>query len=242
MLLAAYALAGCVTESTKPQPWDDEQRVELRVELAWDYMRRAQLDVALGELQTALKLKPNDSQANYAMGVLQLQLHRNDKAERYLRKAVGSDPDNQAARRSLGAVLCSQGRTDAGMREIDMLLRDPLDSRPAMTRARAGQCTEDSDPEQAERYFRGALAMDPELGAALFPLVRITYGRDDYLAARGFLERYLAANPKTANSLWYGVRIERRLGATEVADDYARQLRADFPRSRQARELLDAGG
>jgi type IV pilus assembly protein PilF len=128
------------------------------------------------------------------------------------------------------------------MREIDMLLREPLDTLPAMTRARAGLCTADSDLELAERYFRQALALDPELGAALFPLVQITYGHGDYLAARGFLERYLAANPKNAESLWYGVRIERQLGATEVEDDYARQLRADFPQSRQARELLGAGG
>ena len=114
VLLAAYAAAGCVTESTKPEPWDDEQRVELRVELAWSYMRRAQFDVALGELQTALKLKPDDSQANYAMGVLQLQLRQTDKAERYLRKAVKSDPDNHPARRSLGAVLCSRATSMRG--------------------------------------------------------------------------------------------------------------------------------
>lgn len=236
MLLVLNA-AGCVTESDRPQPWEPEKRAEIRVDLAWSYMKREQFDVAETELKAALKLDPDHSGANYAMGILSWRLQQLDNAERYLRKAVSSDRTNLEARRELGSFLCGRDRRQDGLRELDRVIQDPLDPQPELTRARAGACLMETDRARAEQYFRQALDRDPSLGSALLPMVTIRYDDGDYLGARAFLERYLGANPETPRSLWYGVQIERALGASDAADRYARRLRTRFPRSDEAREI-----
>ena len=64
----------------------------------------------------------------------------------------------------------------------------------------------------------------------------ISFEEENYLSARAYLERYFAVGPETAQSLLYAVKVEQQLGATDLAIDYARKLRAQYPRSSEADE------
>jgi type IV pilus assembly protein PilF len=60
------------------------------------------------------------------------------------------------------------------------------------------------------------------------------------MQARGYLGRFMANTNASPDSLLLAVKIERKAGDYRAADDYAAQLRHDFPDSPQARQL--AGG
>jgi len=51
------------------------------------------------------------------------------------------------------------------------------------------------------------------------------------------LERFFAVVPATAEGLLLAARTETKLGATDLAREYAARLREDFPASEQAAEL-----
>jgi Tfp pilus assembly protein PilF len=61
--------------------------------------------------------------------------------------------------------------------------------------------------------------------------------RDEAAESVLMVERYLAANPPSADIYLLGVRAERKLGDETAAGGYAQRLQAQFPNSDQARQL-----
>ena len=57
------------------------------------------------------------------------------------------------------------------------------------------------------------------------------------VSARAFLERKFGAGGVTADSLLLAVRTERKLGADDLAKEYAARLRSAYPGSEQAQQL-----
>jgi type IV pilus assembly protein PilF len=62
----------------------------------------------------------------------------------------------------------------------------------------------------------------------------------DGAAALDYVQRYLAANPATAEVLWLGFRAQRKLGDSSAAAAYARRVQSEFPNSEQA-NLMRSG-
>jgi type IV pilus assembly protein PilF len=89
----------------------------------------------------------------------------------------------------------------------------------------------------AENYFLMALKLRPNQAQALYQMAEITYVRRDYGAAKNYLNRLTNVAPATAEVLWLGVRVERRLGDRNSEASYALQLRNKFPNSSEAQAL-----
>ncbi|MDH3695497.1 MAG: type IV pilus biogenesis/stability protein PilW, partial [Gammaproteobacteria bacterium] len=216
-------LSGCTTPPAKK--WDNDKRADLHVQLGLDYLRRNQLDTSQKELDTALSIDPNHSEANYIAGLLSVRLKKDDLAGKHFKRALQSDPANHAARRDYGAYLCRQGRANEGVTQLETALADQLNPRPDVAAMTAGVCLMDSDLDKAEEYFRQALRKNPGLPPALYNMAKMSYQREEYLSARAFLERFFSVSPGTPGSLFYAVKVERQLGAHDVAQQYAKQLR-----------------
>jgi type IV pilus assembly protein PilF len=93
---------------------------------------------------------------------------------------------------------------------------------------RAGQ------PARAERDLRQALDVDPAEPTALAGMARLEYGAGDYLQARAFSERRLAAAAATPEVLQLASQIEQKLGDAAAAARYVQRMRDEFPRLQQA--------
>lgn len=241
VLGALLLLAGCATvESGLSEGAEDaESRAEARTELALGYLKRDELKTARDELEQALEIDPSNTRANYVMAMLQTQLGDPDKAERHYRRSLKSDPGNAVAAHDYGLFLCKEGRVEAAMQQFENALNNPLYRRKTLTNLRAGECLVNmlTDRRGAERYFRAALNANPRLGPALYHMADIAYARGEYLAARGYIERYFATAPDTPASLLLAVKIESKLGAGDVAAKYAARLRKKFASSDEARML-----
>jgi type IV pilus assembly protein PilF len=80
--------------------------------------------------------------------------------------------------------------------------------------------------------------MRPAQPQALYQLADLSYARRDYVEAKSYLTRLTQVAAATAEVLWLGVRVERRLGDRASEASYALQLRNRYPNSREARALL----
>jgi type IV pilus assembly protein PilF len=247
LLLAACAtllLAACAS----PAQRDAEaarlaKRVEIHTELGAGYLARNQLDVAQQELERALALRPDDSQANHIMGLLQIRLKNDDRAERHFQRATGQSPDNSDARNSYGVFLCEHRRLDEADEQFRAAIRNPLYKTPDQANTNAGICRlKTPDKAAAGGYFRAALQTNPRQPLALLNLARLSFESGEPLSARGFMQRYFEVAGDAPETLLLAFRIERALGAKDAQASYALRLRGKFPDSAEARQLRTLTG
>ena len=86
-------------------------------------------------------------------------------------------------------------------------------------------------------FFQRAVAMRPNQPQALFQLAELSFAANNFSAAQAYLRRLAQVAPGTADVLWLGLRVERKLGNTMAEASYAQQLRKNFPESKEAAAL-----
>lgn len=229
---------GCVPLWEDEPGWDSGQRVELYTRLGLEYMAQNRLASALEAMNDALAIAPDDSTANHAMALLKLRLGETSDAEAHFDQALVSDPGNVGARNDYGSYLCEKGKWANGVKQFEAARDDPFNTEPYVSQYGLGVCLMGAGELRAARdQFRAALAAEPDSTAVLYQSARVSYQLEEYLSARAFLERMFGAGGVTADSLLLAVRTERKLGADDLAMEYAARLRSTYPGSEQVQQL-----
>ncbi len=242
LMAAALLLAGCNTATMKENHKKTENLVSIHTQLATNYMRRGQFDVAEQELEAALALDDANAEANFAMATLQNTLRKPKKAMTYYRKAVKRAPTDSPMRLEYGAFLCHQGDPEKAVKEIRGVLDTPSYRQNGEAWFRLGECYFlQKDEAQAENALREALARNKNMAPALMLLARIKYDQKNYLSARAWVQRYLALGRPNPRILLLGVRTERALGDMNSANQYKGQLLELFPSSPEVRMVDHTG-
>ena len=238
----SWALTGCMSTKDKPLSKPEPERAaEINLEIGIDYLRKNNLGAAKEKIDRALEQNPRNAQAHTTAGMLYDRLGQADKAESHFSKAVQLDPENPEMKNTYGAYLCQKGKYSRGEKMMLEAASNPLYRTPEVAYFNAANCARnDGDLKRTEENLRKAVAARPKFGEALFQLADLAYKRTDYLAARGFLQRYLEVGRTNAASLLLGVRIEQGLGNTEAAQNYAERLKMEYPRAAQTKELLES--
>lgn len=202
-------------------------------------MERNALKTAYNELNKALAIDSKHSRSNYVMAVLQTRMKEYELADQYYKRALKSDPKNSEAAHDYGIFLCDRGKVEEALEYFEQALGNPLYPGAMLTSLRAGEClmTAGDDPDKAEQYFQPVLKVNPNISQALFYMAEINYDRENFLSARAYIERFFSVNEETPESLLLAAKIETALVAPEVAEDYARRLKAKFPSSDEVRQL-----
>lgn len=238
--------AGCATRTERdPDQERLKKMVDTNIQLGAGYLQQGQMDAAKQNLDKALELAPDDPQANNVMALLLWRLRDYDAAERHFQRALASkaggiNPDIQ---HNYGAYLYDRGRCDEALTWFDRAIANPQYATPELANYNAGRCAlKKSDRAAAERYFRAALALNPNFAPALLVMARLSFDAGNALSARGFLERYSKLGPETAESLWLGVRVERALKNRNAEANYAVRLRGKYPDAPETQEYLRHSG
>lgn len=244
LVLACLMIGGCASQAERDEKDAKlRKRVEIHTQLGATYLARNQLDIAQKELERALEINSDDSQANHIMGLLQIRLKQDDEAEKHFRRAVGDQPENPDARNSYGVFLCERGRLDEADRQFRAALINPLYKSPEQASLNAGLCQlKKPDNDAAAVYFRRVLEHNPRQPLALFHMARYSFETGKALPARGFMQRYFEVAADTPEALLLAFRIEHAMGDKNAQATFALRLRGKFPQSAEARQLRTLTG
>lgn len=243
-LLLVVLVAGCATEAERDAKEAKHiKRVESHTQLGASYLGRNQLDVAQQELDRALELDPDDSQANNLMGLLQIRLKNDDKAESHFRRAIRQPGDNPDARNNYAVFLCERNRFDDADEQFRRALANPLYKNPEQANVNAGRCRlRANQKKEAAAYFRAALQNNPRHSLALYHMAKLSFESGEMLPARGFMLRHFEVAKDSPEALLLAFRIERALGAKDGQAKFALRLRGKFPDSAEAKQLRTLTG
>ena len=252
-LLASLGLAACaapqqggygptalgITEATPDT--ESEARARIFTDLAGGYFARGQYKIVLQELLKAIQVEPRFAPAYNLYGLVYQELEEYALAEENFRRAIELKPGDSEARNNFGRFLCQRGRYDEGLAELAVALRNPLYDKIELAAIDAGQCGElKGDFDLAESNYQKALKLTPDNPLAVLRLAALRFRQQRYEEARRLLDRLDKLARPGPESLWLGVRVERKLGDARQEAAYAQALRRDFPDSEPARRL-DAG-
>lgn len=218
---------------------DERTRARLRTELAASYFERGNVNVAIEEVNLALRADPSYSPAHNVAGVIYAALKEDRLAEQNFVQALRLNPQDSDASHNYGSFLCQRKREQEGIKQFMAAVRNPLYQTPERSYLNAGLCARViGDLAGAEDYMRQALKVRVNYPPALFNLADIAFMRGDYQAARNHLGILTRIIVPSSDVLWLGLRIERKLGDRNAEDSYAVQLRNNFPESTETRALL----
>lgn len=247
LVLAACALvAGCAGSGPESSGADataasseGQNRARVFTELAGAYFERAQYKIALEELRKAVAADSRYGPAYNVFGLVYMELGEDKLAEEYFRRSIALDASDSIAHNNFGWFLCTRGRYDEGLRHFQDALRNPLYANPEQAIANAGLCAErKGDLALAETNLEKSLKLRPDNAVVILKLAGLQYRQGRLFEARRNLMRYNELARPTAESLWLGVRLERKLGDREQEATYGLQLRRSFPDSEEARRLI----
>lgn len=236
IVLLLLLLAAC---SSQPRQ-TGESPAEINARLGLNYMQQGNYDVALEKLKRSLEQDPNLTVAHHYIAALYNTIRNFELADQHYRRAVRLSPNDPALLNNFGVFLCEQGRYREAEERFVRAAGISGYERPEEAWQNAGFCMmRIPDGDRAEHYFRRALDINPLLPAVLYQLSQLSHESGEQMQARAFLQRYAAIAPHSAQTLWLGVRIEYALDNRPAADDYARQLREEFPRADETARLRE---
>lgn len=221
--------------------FDARRSARLHTELATRYFLAGENGFALDELRIALAVDGDYAMAYSVRGLVYARLKELDKAEVDFQKALRLAPEDPEINNNYGWYLCDTGHARRSLTFFFQALKNPLYQTPERAYTNAGACAmKADDPVGAEQYLQQALRLATD-GApmARFHLAHLNYRRGQWDDARRYLgESLKQMEPPTAEALWLGIRLERRLGNRMNEGSYAAQLRGRYPDSPEYQAFL----
>ncbi|WP_035854725.1 type IV pilus biogenesis/stability protein PilW [Dechloromonas agitata] len=225
----------------EPKNTDPRNRARIHTELGAMYFQAGNYAVALDELQIALNADSSYFQAYSVRGLVHTALKENDKAESDFRRALDIAPNDPEVNNNYGWYLCETGKERQSIAYFLNALKSPLYETPDRAYTNAGTCAlKAGDLEGAQNYLLKAvqLSRDGAMTARL-ELAKLFYRRGILEESRIYLNDALKMmEPPSAEALWLGVRLERRLGNRNAEGGFASQLRSRYPSSAEYQEFL----
>lgn len=234
-------LGGCAGDSNlrgTPQP---ERASDINLDLAIEALRKGNLAQAKEKLERSLDQNSRNARAHATAGLLYERLADPDKADTHYSRAVALDPENSEYKNNYATYLCRRSRFDRGVRLALQAAQNPLYKTPEVALLNAGNCARNGgNAKEAEAHYRKALEVRPRFSEALLQMAMLTFEQQNYISARAFFERYMEVGRTTPETLWLGLRIERSLGNSAMAQHYARRLKSEYPNASETKELIES--
>ena len=247
-LSALIVISGCVTTTpaTRLGEKDPAKAVQLRTQLAAEYIRTGELDKAKQELDQALNTDSRSVEANLMMGVL-LQQEGSPtnmaKAEEYFKRAISIDGTHAQARNNYGTYLYLRDRYPEGIAQFKVAGSTlGYTQRYAALENLGRTYLKVGDNANAEQAFTQALQANRDSLISRLELAELLYFQQRYTLAGQMYEdyvRYTGQASQGARALWIGLRLARARHDDLGMQVLANQLRAQFPDSQEYKRYLE---
>lgn len=243
-LLAVAHLSGCATPSqggslrgdpvTDSDETPQRKRARLRMELAVNYFAEGRTEIALDEIKQALVIDPQYAAAFNLRGLVLMRLGESRSAEDSFRRALAIAPRDGDTLHNLGWMQCQQNRFAEAQQSFQQALALPGYGAAAKTLMALGLCQARAGrPEEAERSLARSYELDAGNPVSAYNLAVLMLQRGELVRSQFYIRRLNNSELANAESLWLGIRVERRLADSAAMGQLADQLRRRFPQSRE---------
>jgi type IV pilus assembly protein PilF len=242
-------LVGCNTTPKAPepqprvtpppqQPASPADRARMHTNLAGGYYERAQMDIAIEELNVAVATDPGYAPAYNLYGLVYAVLGDDRKAEQSFERALALAPNDSDVHHNWGWYLCLHKREREALAQFEIAVGNSLYRTPEIALVNAGRCAQTiGEIRVAESYFRRALAAQPGNALASYGVALIAYKEARYDEARKWMKPVMQTNTPPPEALYLGLCIERKLGDRQAELSYVTQLRNRFPDSVETKAI-----
>ncbi len=246
MLLVCTLMAGC---TSNPSPEFPSDKVSLKsasednVSLGIQYLQTGKRDVAMQKIQKAIQQDPDNADAYMGEALVYSAMGDAPRADDAYHTAMRKAPDDPEIQNNYAVFLCQHNKAKESEQYFLKAAVNPSYTTPDAAYSNAGLCAASvPDPVAAEKFFRKAIDVNPNLPEPLFQMAALSYKQKKYLPARAFIQRFNSVTPQPrADALLLGMQIERALGNQAGAAEYAKQLIDKFPGSPESQQLQQGG-
>ena len=226
------AEAELVTDSDEPE---GRKRARIRLELAVGYFENGQTAIALDELKQSIAADSNYAEAYSLRGLIYMRLNDLRLSEESFKRALTISPRDSNIMHNLAWLYCQQSRYAQAQQQFSQALANPQYGERAKTwraqglcQVRAGQLAE------GEQSLFKSYEFDAGNPITAYNLAVLLFQRGDFARAQFYVRRLNNSELANAESLWLGVKVERRMENRDAMLQLATQLVKRFPKSREA--------
>lgn len=220
------------TESDEPE---SRRRATNRLRLAVAYFTEGKTTIALDEVKQAIAADPSWFEAHNMRGLIYMRLNEFPLASASFQKALSLNPGSADVKHNYGVLLCRNGRGAEAIKMFNAAVETPGYARRPNSLVELGVCQLSlGQNEQAEASFTKSYALDAGNPVSGYHLANIMYQRGELNRAQFYAKRINATEQASPDSLWLGIKIERRLGGRDAMEQLAATLKKRFPQSKEA--------
>lgn len=224
-----------ITESDEPE---NRRRARLRLELASGYLENGQTNVALDEIKQALIADPTFSDGFNLRGLVYMRLNDMGLAEDSFKRALALNPRDADVAHNYAWLLCQQARYPESFRFFGQALGNPTYRASAKSLMAQGVCQIQAGLKQeAELSLTRSYQLDAGNPLTGYNLANLLYQRGEFVKSQFYIRRLNNSELANAETLWLGVKVERRLNNLDVSQQLANQLRRRYAQSRETAAL-----
>jgi type IV pilus assembly protein PilF len=238
-LLVVLVLFGCAGGSVNSRGTENVNKsAMLHTELAVQYYQRNQMGIALSEIDQALKADANYAPAYNVRGLINMALHQEKDADDDFLRSLHLNNSDSDSQNNYGWFLCQNGREKDSIAHFMAAVKNPLYATPERAYLNAGLCYQKAgENKTAVEFLQRALDLQGGMHQALLALAQIKFLEGDYVAADKYFTQQ-KSEELTAEQLWLGINIARRIANANAEASYALQLRQRYPEARETQLLL----
>ena len=156
------------------------------------------------------------------------------RARESFERALALSPRDSDILHNHGWLLCQQGEHARATQAFAQSLANPLYTQRASTLMAQGVCQlQAGDAEAAQASLSRALALDPTHPLTRYHLAQALLRRGDLGGARLQTQSLNESVFANAQTLWLGIRVERRARNAEAAARLAQRLEREHPQSQE---------
>lgn len=220
-----------LTDSDEPI---SRKRARIRLELATGYFELGQTTIALDELKQSLAIDANYGDAHHLKGLVYMRLSEPKLAEASFLRSLSINPNDAYVMQNLGWLLCQEARFEDSERYFLKALSAPKYDQRAKTfrtqglcRIKSGRLAEGCDS------LRASYEIEPQNSVTVLNLASALFQQSMFLDARKYIRELNNSDSASAESLWLGIKVERKLDNLLSVTQLAVQLDKRFPKSKE---------
>ncbi len=224
-----------VTASDEPE---FRKRARTRLELATGYFGEGKTTVALDELKLSLLADPNYGEAFNLRGLIYMRLGDMRQAEDSFRRALQLNSRDADAMHNYAWMMCQQRRYDESIAMFTQANAIPLYSGQSKTYMTRGLCELAAGRRDvAERSFARSYELDATNPISGYNLSNLLFLRNELERAQFYIRRINNTDLANSETLWLGIKVERKLNNSEAVQQLTTQLRRRYPQSKELSSL-----